>query len=293
MSGSRGQRIVRPGIVPRKLPRQATSLRYGRPEVCATSRHAGFTLIEVVIAAGLMAMILASGYLCLNAGFSTQKIIEPRVEILQNARGAMALMAVDLRGACPLSKDVEFLGMPRQLEGLEADNLDFGTHHYTPSREREGDFCQTSFFVDKDTQNGQFCLFRRRHPTIGIDPLLGGRREEIARHVLGLRFEYFDGLDWYDSWGEIDEKKRTSNRERSNLSGLPEAVRITLWMDSNPNRKITEGAVLTNVEPPLVFETVVRLNLAQATAQSAASGGQPGGSDTQSTSTSANSGGNQ
>jgi prepilin-type N-terminal cleavage/methylation domain-containing protein len=269
MMGNRGQRTLRAGT------------------------RAGFTLIEVVIAAGLMALILASGYLCLSAGFSTQKVVEPRVEILQNARVALTLMAADLRGACPLSKDIEFLGMPRQLEGIQADNLDFATHNYTPRAEREGDFCQSSFFLDKDEQSGTFSLFRRRNPTIGLDPLSGGKRQEIARGVLGLRFQYFDGLDWYDSWGEIDEEKRTSNRERSNLSGLPEAVRITLWMDSNPNRRLTEEQ--TNVEPPLVFQTVARLNLAQAAGQNTASSNstQESGTDTQSTLANPNPGGNQ
>ena len=37
-------------------------------------------------------------------------MVEPRVEVFQNARVAMALMTADLRDACPLSKDFDFLG---------------------------------------------------------------------------------------------------------------------------------------------------------------------------------------
>ena len=65
--------------------------------------------------------------------------------MLQNARAAMALMAADLRSVRPLSKDNEFVGMPRQLGDIEADNFDFGTHNHTPRHAREGDFCQMRF----------------------------------------------------------------------------------------------------------------------------------------------------
>jgi len=226
-------------------------------------KSAGFTLIEVVISSALMALILVSAYLCLNAGLSSQKLIEPRAEIIQNARVAMNLVAADLRGACPLSKDYDFLGVHRLLEEMDADNLDFGTHNYTPRQPREGDFCQESLYLDKDPETGQFSLWRRRNPTIAPDPLAGGTKEELAKGVVGVRFEYFDGLDWYDTWGELKSGKReTSQKEQPNLTGMPEAVRITLMFDSNPQSKKTSETGERVIEPPFVFETVARLNLA-------------------------------
>jgi prepilin-type N-terminal cleavage/methylation domain-containing protein len=237
-------------------------------KICSFQRYAGaFTLIEVMISSALMALILVSAYLCLNAGFSAQKLIEPRTEIIQNARVALALMTADLRAACPLSKTDEFLGMTRTVEGIEADNLDFATHNYTPHHAREGDFCQESFYLDKDLETGQFSLWRRRNPTIALDALAGGSKEEIAKGVVGLKLEYFDGLDWYDSWGEVkvSGKDQNSTREQNNLSGLPEAVRITLLMDSNPKRKNPSTATSEEkLELPLVFQTVARLNLVAA-----------------------------
>ena len=141
--------------------------------------------------------------------------------------------------------------------------MDFATHHYTPRRPREGDFCAVSFFVERDAQTGQLCLWRRRNPTIAFDPLSGGSREEIARGVRGLRFEYYDGINWEDEWGELNPRKEQySQRSRSNRSGLPEAVRITLWLDPNPRAKSPLADESTNSEPPLLFQTVARLNLA-------------------------------
>lgn len=246
-----------------------------------SQRNSAFTLIEVMISVALMALILVSAYLCLNAGFSAQKLIEPRAEIIQNARVAMAIMTADLRAACPLSKDQDFIGVTRTLGEVEADNLDFGTHNYTPRRAREGDFCQESFYLDKDPETGQFSLWRRRNPTIALDALSGGSKEEIAKGVVGLKLEYFDGLDWYDSWGEdkSSDKKQNSARESSNLSGLPEAVRITLLLDSDPKKKNPDLATdEEKPEPPLAFQTVAQLNLADAS-QNTSSSSDGGNSD--------------
>lgn len=234
----------------------------------------GFTLIELTISAALMSLILVSAYLCLNAALSSQKLIEPRVEVLQSARVALALMTADLRCACPLSKDFDFVGTHRTSGDFDSDSLDFATHNYTPRRAREGDFCQVSFFLDKDPRSGQLGLWRRRNPRIATDPFSGGSREQLAKGVLGLRLEYSDGFDWYDSWGDIEgqKKQQFSLRSRANLSGMPEAVRITLSLDSNPRKKPAEGQDNTTNEPPLVFRTVARLNLADAEQSGPSSG---------------------
>ena len=252
----------------------------------------GFTLIELVISAALMTMILVSSYFCLSTAFSTQKIIEPRADIIQNARVALAIMSADLRGACPLSTNYPFLGMHRMVGDSDADNLDFATHNYTPRRPHEGDFCEVSFFVDKDPVSGSFTLWRRRNPTLAFDPLSGGSREEIARGLLGLKFEYYDGFDWYDTWGDVEGtgKQLTSSRDQPNLFGLPDAVRISLLFDRNPRSRAppssatpqsleTVAAPPTPIssekdtaEPPLVFQTVARLNLAHSSERGVSGG---------------------
>jgi type II secretion system protein J len=234
----------------------------------------GFTLVELVISAALMAGILASAYLCLRSGLSSQKLIESRTDVLQNARVAMTLMSADLRCACPLSKKFEFLGMQRMLGEVQADNLDFATHNFTPRREREGDFCEISYFLDKDLESGQFSLWRRRDSTPDDDPLSGGTREEIARGLRGLKFEYYDGFDWYNEWGDPEGRRKgeVSLIDHPNLAGLPEAVRITLWLDSNPSSNRVAISKRVPTEPPLVFQTVARLNLAAVSLRSNSSG---------------------
>ena len=226
-----------------------------------------FTLVEVIISAALMALVLGSAYV-FECWFSAQRMIEPRVDVLQTARVALGIIAADLRSACPMSGEAEFLGMQRMLGDIQADNIDFATHNYSPLRPEEADYCESSIYLDKHPQTGRISLWRRRDPVIPLEPLTGGRREEIAAGVRGLRFEYYDGFEWYDSWGEKEgnTKQQNSNRYRGNLSGMPEAIRVTLMLDAEGEKK-APAAGAGNEEPPLVFQTVVRLNLARSSSE--------------------------
>jgi hypothetical protein len=206
----------------------------------------------------------------------------------QGARVAMSLMSADLRAACPLSKATEFVGMPRKLGKVLADNLDFGTHNYVPKKQREGDFCETSYYLDKAPGATTFSLWRRRDASPDDDVFGGGTREELVKGVRGLQFEYYDGFDWFDEWGDPNgkERKRSEDTQKPNATGLPEAVRITLIVGNSQTKPASDGleAKEEDEEPPIVFRTVARLELAAALYQqsTSASGGNSGNSTSQS-----------
>ena len=240
----------------------------------APRRTAAFTLVELMISASLMVLVLAAAYACLRAGLSAQRLIDPRLDATQTARVALALLTAHLRTACPLDRTAEFIGIDRTLDGIEADNLDFATHNLTPRHPGEGDYCQTSYFLDQDRPGGDFILWRRRNPRIGLDALAGGVREEIARGVRQLKFAFSDGFEWYDTWGDPENRDRetpqTSSLLQPNLSGLPEAVKITLAFaaEYRPTTTTTTTApardslptpvISADAEPPLCFQTVSR-----------------------------------
>ena len=255
-------------------------------------RESGFTLIELTIGAALMALILTTAYACLSSGVSAQEMLGPRWEATQSARVALAMLTADLRAACPLSKESEFVGMDRTLAGVEADNLDFGTLNHSPRRMGEGDFCQTSYYLDQDRESGELVLWRRRNPRIGVDPFQGGSREEISRGMRLFKLEYYDGFDWYDAWGDAEGsgKKESSMKLQSNLSGLPEAVRITMVFEPGwkPGTASAGGSEDGDAVPSLrrrsaaggamTYQTVVRLNVSSTGGGGSASGGTSGSS---------------
>lgn len=222
----------------------------------APQQNRGFTLIEMIISGSLMSIILVSAYLCLAAGTSSQRMVEARSDAAQSARVALAMMAADLRSAAPLSKEKEFIGMRRTLGETDADNLDFATRNYTPRGAGESDWCETSYFVQKDSRTEKMVLYRRRDPSPDPEPLAGGNQEELVSGVRGLRLEYYDGFDWYDEWGDPEGKQRFAMFPDPNVSGLPEAVRITLTLDSG--ERVEEG----EQSPSIALQTTARLNMA-------------------------------
>jgi type II secretion system protein J len=243
-----------------------------------TNRRSGFTLIELIISAALMAIVMGSTYLCLSAGVKGQRLIEARSEGVQSARTALNIIAADLRSAIPMPGNVNFLGMRRTVEGVDADNLDFSTRNYEPKHAREPDYCEISYFLTPDKESDSYLLIRRRDPTPDPEPLEGGMQQEIARGVRGLRIEYYDGFDWFDDWGDPEGKTKGMLIPPSNSSGLPEAVRITIVFDPEikPKRRDVSAQTKTETEEekaPMTFQTVARVELAplynrQASSQS-------------------------
>jgi type II secretion system protein J len=228
-----------------------------------------FTLIELIISAALTSMILASSYICLNASLKGRKLVQQRSDAIQTARVALDLIAADLRSATALSEEFEFLGMHRAIGEMEADNMDFATHRYSPKRRNEGDFCEVSYYVSQDEETGQQVLYRRRDSTPDPEPLAGGTKEEIATGIKGLSFTFYDGFEWWENWGDAEGSAQFMEFPDANMTGMPEAVRIAIAIDPDP--KINPAGFGTNsvtslndtnAEPPMIFSTVVRLNLA-------------------------------
>jgi len=226
-----------------------------------------FTLVELIVSASLMSMILVSSYICLNAGMHSRKLVQQRSTTIQTGRVAINLIAADLRSATPLSEELEFIGMDRQLGNMEADNIDFATHRYTPTKRSEGDWAEVSYYISQDEKTGQNVLYRRRDATPDPEPMMGGSKEEIATGIRGLSFQFYDGFEWFEEWGDAEGKAQFMEFPDSNMSGMPEAVRIQLALDAEPAKPITNAlnsveGTHTNAAPPMIFETIVRLNLA-------------------------------
>lgn len=202
------------------------------------TRRCGVTLLELTVGAAVMTGVIASAYLCLHAGFRSQRALEEHLDEAQKARVVLALIAKDLRHACVWSEEFSFVGMNRELGTIEADNLDFATHNWSPRAPGEGDICEVSYYVDRNPDTGRVGLWRRRDASPDLQPLSGGEREELALDVLGLRFEFYDGFWWYDSWGRVDPRRELPAEPAEeedpfmtsvgNSYGLPSAVRISI-----------------------------------------------------------------
>ncbi len=223
----------------------------------------GFTLVEMIVATTIVVGIMGTTVACMTSGTKSEKIVSLRSGVLQTARVALDRVAADLRLAVPLHPDSAFVGIDRVIEevGMEADNVDFATRNYRPRRIGEGDICEASYFVGRDQQTGEWCLYRRRDPSPDDRPFEGGVRERIARGVRGFRLEYSDGVLWENHWGR-DPRERdmpTNAMDVGPIAPLPDAVRISIAIAPplDPRRPPNP-----DVEP-FVFQRVVRLQFAE------------------------------
>lgn len=268
------------------------------------SPERGFTLVEILVAVGVTIGVVAAAYACLDSGFESAEVVDSRAQVLQNGRAALDRLAADLRSACQLNERTPFIGMDRKVGDIEADNLDFATHNWSPEALGESDFCEISYFVDRNGSTDEIGLWRRRDPSPDDKAFAGGYREEIATGVRGFRLEYYDGYEWLDRWGEDPDAPAGSSTAASQSTffrPLPDAVRITIALDE-PGSELPAGvsafhtrdaeedleeleAMLSDEpeletpqdegpqqkergKPPLVLQTVVFLNLAQRVADS-------------------------
>lgn len=237
-------------------------------------RAHAFTLIELLISVAFMSGILAASYVCLRAALTSRSLVEDRSDVIQSARVVMNLIATDLRSAHRISEQHTVLGLDRQLEGIEADTIDFVTRHHKPDLPMEADYCETSYFVARNPQDGRYALLRRRDPLPDDEPLAGGKREILIEDILGLKFEYYDGWEWFDDWGDAQSPEETTQSESASLlsaaarNGFPEAIRVSLLLPEKPElNRLDKPVALDPEEIPdlpgsMVFQTVVRLNLA-------------------------------
>jgi type II secretion system protein J len=261
-------------------------------------RHSiGFTLFELLITVAIASMVLISAYACLQAGLVTRKEMESRAETLQSGRVALNWMVRDLRSSAPLSVESEFVGLSRMIESIEADNIDFATRYHKPATPGETGFRETSYFLGISETTETLSLWRRTDSYRDPEPLSGGLIEEIVRNVQGLKLEYYDGIEWFDDWGSAEPQPldATSLLLNSNLSGMPEAVRITLKLAVNLKKNSSSSSSSSSasstsslnstgessVDPAddgdsMTFQTIVRLIKTSVESEDASGSGSTG-----------------
>lgn len=222
----------------------------------------GFTLIEIIIASAITAILAGGAYACLRAAISTQSIVNERMDNMQTARSVLRVITEDLRATIPMLGESEFLGLDRIVGNAEGDNLDFATRNFSYRQPGEADFCEVSYFVIPSEVPGELMLMRRRDPTPDVKPLEGGRIEMIANGLRFLKFEFYDGIEWFDDWGTTDNIKpdEDSLLLPGNIYGIPNAVRITLSIgkpSDDPVKAMEDLQSGKRPEAPAILTTTV------------------------------------
>jgi len=209
----------------------------------------GFTLMEILVAVGILSMVSAMVYGSLSVTLRSQRLVMKTQEVYHSGRVALNRMARDLSCAF-LSKHVGL--MERVTETVFKGGSDEVVFTYLchtrvfPTRP-ESDQGVVSYFLESGKGKGKN-LVRREKAYIDDRPEREGDELVLAEGVKTLDIEYWDKdqEDWTDAWkAELDdmepiiqdaEARKTQKVMKKILTGededeefrLPTRIRITL-----------------------------------------------------------------
>jgi general secretion pathway protein J len=221
------------------------------------SRQAGMTLIEVMIALGILAIIGTMIWTAFAQTSRNRKVIESSLDRYHQVTVAFDKMASDLSMA-HLSRNVNqnekkslttepgFLG-----RNEDPDRLDFTSfaHIRRYLNAKEGDRCEVGYRVEEDRENrGTYNLMRREAVVVDEDPEKGGKTTVLVEDVVEFDLEYYDPA--MDKW----EKEWNTTEATGQAGRLPLQVRIYLTIHDEYGKEVKFATqVPLDVSSPVLF----------------------------------------
>lgn len=206
---------------------------------CATR---GFTLVEVLLALTISALLAVSVVSATRTLSSTRQSVDRRVERATSGRRAMEIVVAALRNVRrdPLPSQPIIVGRSGG-RGARRDRIDLQT--ITDRRARpdgaESDQYEIGFYLAKPSGRQLPVLMRRQDHALDEHPDDGGIATVVAEGIVGLSFEYFADGQWSDEWPEAEPR-------------TPEAVRVTVAAvgpESRNSRRLPKPFELSTVVP--------------------------------------------
>jgi general secretion pathway protein J len=226
------------------------------PGKVAASR--GMTLIEVVVAMGILAMVAVLIHGVIDSLSRGKKAEGMRTDRAHEGREALQRIVRDLSSAyislhvpdvqALLTERTAFVGRT----SIPFDRVDFTAfaHRRTVRDSHESDQAEVGYFVVSDPDDPETMdLVRREQTPIDLDPLKGGIVDVVAENVSEFHLRYLEPQtgQWLDTW---DSMQTTGQPNR-----LPLEVSIRLVLkgvgDGQPYAYTTK--ILLPIQQPLSF----------------------------------------
>jgi type II secretion system protein J len=196
-------------------------------------KRRGFTLLELVIAVAIFAIVVAAAFSLFDAGRSVSSRAEFRSELFQTARAALQAVEDDLRGAVLPSTafDLGFIGTSGGSDKEPMDTLEFvSANRHTATQYDVNkttdvvwgiDLSKVYYSIEQDAKKTPHGFVRER--PLELTPPNGPAHrtddiKELAQDVVFVHFRYFDGTDWQTSW------------DSTQTGTLPKAVETTVYV---------------------------------------------------------------
>lgn len=202
------------------------------------TRRAGFTLLEVILATMVTALVAAALFASLSIALRTKHAAEDQLAGRAQLRSAIDAVRRDLLAvppptgllAGPMVGVDSFTGTGASGDYLaySTPSTDAGTT--TDAQAAAADYEQVVLFLTEDPDDaGYYMLVRAasRNPLVTTEQ--PGTQRVLARRIVSMDLRYYDGSSWFDAW---DSAQREDE--------LPLAVELVLVVQ--PPRRNPDNA---------------------------------------------------
>lgn len=197
----------------------------------------GFTLLEIIISIGILAVILTTIYGAFNSSMRAFTVMENPGDAYGQARLVLNRMSEEIGSIYFAGKNPNtgLLGEDRDEDDLPFDSLHFTSlsHIRWVKDSRESELCEIGYYLETDREREKTFLFRREDWNVDGALEEGGITLELAEGIDGLNFRYYDGEEWVDDW---DSKGR---------NGLPKAIEVVLLVEDPSRKRIAFSSIIT------------------------------------------------
>ena len=211
----------------------------------------GFTLLEILIAVAILALISMLIWYTFSQVFKTIDIVRADSDLMRTVRqvtsrvpGEMSSAYLPVNLTSPTST-VKYEFVAEDRGDLDRVRFQAFAHSKFYEDANESDEAELEYYTESDTKHpGLYRLMRREDPTLDDRPEEGGATLVVADRLKVFNLEYYDKNrdQWYDSW----DTSRTDNANR-----LPSAMRMkVVFVDSDKReREYITAAVLRLANP--------------------------------------------
>jgi uncharacterized membrane protein YgcG len=212
----------------------------------------GFTLVEVMVAGIITAMVVGSLSMCLGQLGRAKDVCKRRFDAHVRADAALSAIRKDVISIIR-TDDLFYTRFYLYNSSVNTEIGLFGRAELTVFNTRlrpvrridafngEGQEYETQYRIIED-QFGPV-LWRRRDALPDEYPMGGGVASPVVEGVLGIEMEAFDGDRWWDAWD-------------SDYDGIPHAVRITVTASGHRD----DEDVWDEDTPTVTLRTVVAID---------------------------------
>lgn len=205
-------------------------------------RRRGFTLLEVLLAMTLMALMIGLIQGTYSGTVKSRRRSAAEVQGVHAAALALDRIANELASAYSSAAAPKATGVVGTADSNEVTTLSFTTSLPAVPGSQPAGGAEVGYFVEADSE-GVYRLYRREDRDVDGDLLEGGIPYEVLSGVTRFQALFYDGEEWVEEW---------DSRERSEPPILPLSVSVEIgWGDEDAPRTLrTAARVMRAVKKP-------------------------------------------